>query len=669
MNNSRALLIVGFVFIIFFVLISRLFDIQILKSDEYKYFAAIQQTKEETISGHRGLIYDRNKVLLVYNKNDYSFYVYKSLFKNGSKNKIIKKFAKVFNKSESYYRNLINDAKPNRICIEKKVPAEKALELKNFRANGLSYEEDPTRVYSYNNLASHVLGFVGTNYKGVNGIAKSFNNILSGKNGKRLVMRDAIGDMITVAENSTKPAKPGDNLVLTINKTYQTILEEELKTGVKKYEGTSGIGIIMDPNNGQVLALANVADFNPNKYWDYKDSDRRDRAITDTYEPGSTFKGITMSALLNEHLCRANEKVNVENGRYRFKGVYISDTHRNSWLTVKGIIEESSNVGMSKLVQRIDKDRFYKYMRAFGFGNYTAIPLPGEAKGYLRKPNDWSAITKEFMSFGYGLSVTPIQLITAYSAIINGGILYQPELILREEKNDGTVIMQNHPQQVRRVISEQTSAEMRNFLIGVVKHGTGRNAQISFMNVGGKTGTSQKLVDGKYSKSSYNSSFIGFFPANQPKIICLILVNAPKIGRYGGSVAAPIFKNIALKIANTNMNDFRNPNENLKVEKKEKQRYFAKVKFTSNSKRNSSDNLSSTKILDLNNLKKGIVPNLKNLTLRDAILVLSRLGVKYKVTGSGKVVSQSINPGTKLNKKLQLVLTCKVPSIKGTMIY
>ncbi len=667
MNNSRAIIIIGIVFLLFIGLIIRLFDIQILKSDELKFYAQRQQMHVEKISAERGLIYDRNNVLLVYNRNDVSFYLDLRMINKKQKNKISDKFSSVFGKSKKYYSNLMN-ASNKTICIEKKASSEKALLLKNFKINGLFYKDDPTRVYYYNDLASQVLGYVGDNYRGMDDIEKSFDNELEGQDGSMLVLRDAIGDMITVAEEQTKPAVAGDNIYLTINKTYQEILEEELKDGLSKYGGTSDVGIIMDPNNGQVLAMASINNFNPNEYWKYSNNDRRDKAVTDTYEPGSTFKTFSMASLLDKNLCRLNENIYVDNGIYKFKNVIIRDDHKNKWLTARGVIEESSNIGMSKLIERIDNDSYYKYLRAFGFGNYTSINLPGEVRGTLRKPNDWTAIMKAFMSFGYGVTVTPIQLVTAYCAIVNGGILYQPEILLRETKHDGDLVYQNEPKMVRRVISERTSELMRNLLVGVVKEGTGINAQLSSVTVGGKTGTSQKLVDGKYSKEFYNSSFVGFFPAESPKVVCLILVNSPTVGKYGGSVAAPIFKNVAERIISLNPNYFQNPYQYKNEENNE-----LKVMFTSNSNigpKNNSENISSKEFQsNIKSINSKVMPDLKNYSIREAIALLARLKLKYKVNGSGKVIDQSIVPGTQLHNGSICILNCKESLATGADTY
>ncbi|MBZ0199136.1 MAG: transpeptidase family protein [Ignavibacteriaceae bacterium] len=668
MSNGRVLVVSTLVVLFFFVLVFQLFKIQVLKHEEYTYKAQRQQMSTERIRPERGLIFDRNNLLLVYNKNDISFYVdIKLANKNRKfkvKEKIARKFSEVFGKSQTYYLSLMQTEKKH-ICLMEKVSSEKALLLKNFRAAGLYSTEDPSRIYPYENLASHVLGYINTEYSGTNGIERAYDDILKGEEGLRLVEKNALGETILVSEEEAKPAVPGDNLFLTINKSYQSIIEEELDNGLTKYGGTSAVGIIMDPNTGEILALANKKDYNPNSYSKFSDDDRRNRSVTDTYEPGSTFKAITIASLLDQNLCRLDETINVENGTYKFKNVYIRDSHNNNKLTVKGVIEESSNIGISKLVQRIDDELYYKYVRGFGFGNYTASKLPGEAKGSLKKPNNWTSLTKTFVSFGYEISVTPLQLAAAYSAIINGGILYEPLLVKKQIKRNGVVVTESMPKQVRRVISEETSHTMRELLAAVVERGTGKNAAISTVRVGGKTGTSQKLIDGSYSKAEYNSSFIGFFPVENPKVVCLVLVNSPTLGRYGGAVAAPIFKEVAKRIVDSDVNKFL---------KKETTNYEIKYAV------NQSDDKNDIKIKHTNNLakpftsaknilKNKMMPDLTNHSLRDGILLLTQLGINYEVIGSGKIVNQSVEPGTRLHEGMKCRLDCKEISVDGTEVY
>ncbi len=665
MNNSRAILVIVFVIAFFGVLVYRLFTVQILDSNNLKYYAKRQQMTVEKIKAERGLIYDRNNVLLVYNRNDVSFFVDLRMLSKKAKKKIADKFSTVFGKPRKYYNELLSDSGKT-ICIERKASTQEALQLKDFKVTGLFSREDPTRVYYYQDLASHLLGYVGSDYHGMDGIAKSCDKILSGEDGSMVVIRDAIGDMISVEEQETKPAVPGDNIYLTIDKSFQDILEQELRNGLEKYEGTSAVGIIMNPNNGEVLALSDAPSFDPNEYWKFTDTTRRDRAVTDSYEPGSTFKSFSIAALLDKNLVNLNENVFVENGRYKFKNVYITDAHKASWLTARGVIEESSNIGMSKLIQRLNDDTYYKYLRAFGFGNYTSINLPGEVRGLLRKPDEWGRVTKEFMSFGYAVMVTPIQLITGYCALVNGGVLYQPQIIDKITKHDGEIVSGFSPIKIRQVISAETSAQVRNILVGVVKEGTGTNAQIANVLVGGKTGTSQKLIDGKYSKFDYNSSFVGFFPANAPKIVCLILVNSPAIGRYGGSVAAPIFKNVAERIIALNPGAYTNQP---KEEKAAAPEVLVTQNYNVQSQPKQKTKSSNTTKMLLSLGYSGSMPDLKNLSLRDAITVLSKLGIKYRINGSGSVDSQSIQPGEKIHKGLSCIIDCKEPELAGASVY
>ncbi|MDO8550374.1 MAG: penicillin-binding protein 2, partial [Ignavibacteria bacterium] len=509
MNRSRAIVVIISVFIFFCALIFKLYDIQIIKSEELKYFAERQQMKVEKILPERGVIYDRDGVLMVYNKNDVSYYLDLRMVSKKDKKIIAKKFSSAFGKSYGHYMKLMNQSSKT-ICIEKKTPGEKSLLLKNFKITGLFSREDPTRVYHYNNLASHLLGYLNEDYTGMNGVEKSFNDFLKGEEGIRLVERDAIGDVITFLEEETRSALPGNNIYLTIKKSFQNALEEELRNGINEYNAISAVGIIMNPNNGEILASANIDDYDPNRFWNFSNEERRNKSVTDTYEPGSTFKTFSLAALLDQELCMEAEIINVENGKYKFRTANIHDTHKFERLTVKGVFEESSNIGLAKLSQRIDDELFYKYMRGFGFGNYTTINLPGEVKGNLKKPNEWSALTKAFMSFGYEVSVTPVQLTAAFSAIVNGGILYKPQVIKNITDSNGELISGAERKEIRRVISKETSQRMKNLLNGVVEEGTGELAKLSYISIGGKTGTSKKIVNGKYT-SEYYSSFAGFF--------------------------------------------------------------------------------------------------------------------------------------------------------------
>ena len=665
MNNSRALIIILFVFVFFFGLVIKLIDVQLVKGEELKYYAQKQQTNFETIKAERGLIYDRNDILLAYNRHDVSFYVDLRMLPQKKKSEIADLFSKTFSKSKSHYLKLLNQ-KPKTICLEKKAPLEKASLLNGYKLSAMFSVDDPSRVYHYGSLGSHILGYVNNDYSGVNGIDKYFNDLLSGRDGKRLIERNAIGGLITVNEDNTIPAFPGKNLFLTIDKSYQSIIESELKSGIEEFDAESGVGIIMDPNTGEILALCNVDDFDPNLYWKYSDEQRRDKAITDTYEPGSTFKAFSLAALLEENKCKEKDLVFVENGRYKYKTAYITDSHKNTYLTVKGVFEESSNIGMSKLIQKLDDNDFYKYLRAFGFGNYSSICLPGETSGKLKKPDEWSGITKAFMSFGYEVSVTPIQLITAYSSLINGGMLYQPLLVKRVEDSDGNIIVENSPKVVRKVISGKTSDRMIALLKSVVENGTGEIAKSDLITIGGKTGTSKIASDGKYMSGKYNSSFVGFFPAENPKLICLVLINSPKTQYYGGKVAAPIFKKIVERIVQSDPSKFLKNKLNESIDQK-----FSENQSLSDKKTKSIEQQANFKFASISDQSKSknLMPDLNGLTMKEALEILSGLGIKYRMNGSGIVTSQSIDPGIKINQNSSCTIKCSELKISGVNIY
>jgi len=661
MNNSRALIVIISIIIFFIALVIKLVDIQIVRAEEYSFYAQRQQTGVEKIEAERGLIYDRNNVLLVYNRSDVSFYVDLRMIKQKHKNEIAQIFANKFKKSKNHYLNLMKGSKKT-ICIEKKTPIEIASSLKHIKYTGFFYKDEPTRIFHYDNLAAHVLGYMDHEDKGVIGISEYFEDALNGEDGSRIIQKNAVGETVTVNDEEVNPAIAGDDFYLTIDKSFQLILEDELRKGVDEYGAVSGTGVIMDPNTGEVLALANIDDFNPNEYWKYNDFQRRNRAITDTYEPGSTFKSFTFASLIDQKLCRLNEKINLENGTYKFQNVRIKDSHPLKNLDVVGILEQSSNIGVAKLVQRIDDKIYFKYLRGFGFGNSTSLTLPGETAGKLRKPNEWSKISKTYLSFGYEISVTPVQITAGYCALVNGGVLYEPQLVQRQISKDGVLIHEFSPKEIRRVIASETSDVMRELLGGVVKNGTGKKAFSELISIGGKTGTSQKLVDGSYSKQHYNSSFVGFFPVENPRIVCLILLNSPDQGKYGGLVAAPIFKNVAERIVQNDIEKFQeylNPD------------LMKNLKFAEDNSGRSYQNKTQIKPISVKEVKlssNNKMPDLINCQVKDAIYALTKLGVKYKIKGTGIITSQSIIPGQKLTGKEICLIECSEYRVRGASL-
>ncbi len=660
MINARAIVIILILFIVLVVLIGRLFTIQISEHEKYLRIAQRQQNKTIKIKAERGIIKDRNGDLLAYTKDDVSLFVDTRMTNKKEKTKIAKRFSLLFGKTEKYYLKKLNSAAQN-ICLEKKASQEDVLSLSDFIASGYFQVEDYSRVYPYGSLASHVIGYVDRKLVGVNGVEKQFNKNLTGVDGYKYIERDVQGRVVTVNQNFSVKSVTGNNVELTIDRNLQKILEEELSKGIKKYKGESGVGIIMDPNNGEVLAWSNQPDYDPANYNIFSDLERRNRALTDTYEPGSTIKPLIMSILLEEELTHAREVINTENGKYRVKGATIRDTHEYENLTSTGIIVHSSNIGIAKLSDRIDDNLFYRYLRDYGFGNLTSINIPGETAGQLKKPKYFSKISKNFISFGYEIAVTPIQLLTAYCALVNGGDLFQPYIIKSVRDANGNYIEEYSSNKIRKVISEKTSKRVVEMMKEAVSDGTGNEAILPNVVVAGKTGTAQRLIDKKYSNTDYNSSFVGFFPADNPKYISLIVVKSPKIGKYGGRVAAPIFKKIAARIVDCDKNIIPNKKNEKNIDdlKYANNKVTNREIFTTSDLAEQSINNKNERNIDYSG-NGSTMPNLYNYTKRDVIKVMNDLGIKYKIVGSGNVIWQSIVPGTILNKIAECEIKCQL---------
>jgi cell division protein FtsI (penicillin-binding protein 3) len=654
MNNSRALIVISVILFISVIIVIRLINIQVIEKEKYAQLAEQQQTKIEKINAELGLIYDRNNELLVYNRNDVTCYIDLNMVKQDEIDTIAVKFGEVFGKSKEHYLSLMRKSKGT-IILQRKIQPAQYEKLKVLDYKCIYYVTDPTRVYHYGSLASHVLGYVDKQHNLVSGVSEYFRKDLEGVDGYRKVYRTPAGSIVSYDENEMQPPVAGHNIFLTIDKRYQSILEEELRNGLIKFEAQSATGIIMNPNTGEILALANVEDYDPNYYWQYDNFQRRNRAITDPYDPGSTFKAFTFAALIDRDLIKMDEKIFVENGFYTFKNAKIKDEKKFSYLSTKDILVHSSNIGVAKLIQRISDDEYYKFLRSLGFGNETLVQLKGESPGKLKKPNSWSPVSKTYMSFGYEVLATPLQLITAFSSLINGGLLYPPVIVTKKISSQGELIDELKPKPIRRVISENTSSIMRKILGEAVKNGTGSQAYLNCISVGGKTGTSQKYVAGAFSKTDYNTSFIGFFPVEDPQLIILIHYNSPKIGKYGGLVAAPVFKKVAERIIEKDYIYFEKY-----INEQYKQRILYSDLFNEQINDKSQSN---TSILKYKAPK--VMPNLVNRPLSEGISELNKLGVEYKVSGSGIIVEQSISAGSYISDNEICVLKCNPIQIIG----
>ena len=540
-------LIVVLCFIIVFV---RVLYLQVFKYDKLKELASDLWSRDLPIEGNRGLIYDRNMDILADNLTTTSLVLIPNQMKD--KEYCTSELSKILNVSyDEMKKHVYKKTSIERVHPEgRKLSNEIADKITNLNIEGVYLVKEAKRTYPYNDNLSHVLGYVGIDNQGLSGLELKYNEYLTGKSGSIKYFSDAKGNKLDISEIYEEPTD-GMNIMLTINNDIQKSIERELDNAVSKYNPEHAIAIAMDPNTGEILGMSSRPNFDPNNYQNYSTEEiNRNLPIWMNYEPGSTFKIITLAASLEEKTIDLYKDTFYDGGSIRVEGAKIKcwKDGGHGAETFLQVVENSCNPGFVVMGQKLGKERLFKYIKNFGFGSKTGIDLNGEATGILFSLDKVGPVELATTAFGQGVSVTPIQQITAVSAAINGGKLYKPYIvksILEPETN--STIKNYEPVVVRNVISKDTSKEVASALESVVTNGTGRNAFIDGYRVGGKTGTAQKVDNGVYMSGNYIVSFIGFLPANDPKIVVYVAIDNPKgVIQYGGTVAAPIARSILL---------------------------------------------------------------------------------------------------------------------------
>jgi stage V sporulation protein D (sporulation-specific penicillin-binding protein) len=614
---------INFIFIgillLFFLIMAKVFYIQVIDYDKLSSLADSLWSRNLPIEGDRGKIYDRNGVVLADNETTVSLVFIPNQIKN--KEEVAKKISDILGTD---YEDMLEHASKKTVMERvhpegRRLSYEIADQINELKLDGVYLLKESKRVYPYDTLMAHTLGFVGIDNQGLSGLELIYDNFLTGAYGAIKYLSDAKGNKLELTESYVQP-QDGMNITLTVNYELQASLERELDNAVSKYNPDQALGIAMNPKTGEILAISSRPNFSAANYQDYSlEEINRNLPIWATYEPGSTFKIITLATALEENL------IDLDKDQYYDSGsIQVENARIKCWKhgghgaqTLLNVVENSCNPGFVSIGQKIGKETLFKYIRSFGFGSTTGIDLNGESKGILFSLDKVGPVELATTSFGQGVSVTPIQQITAVSAAINGGTLYKPFIVKSiNEPETNAVVQETKVTPVRKVISEATSEKVRYALESVVTNGTGRPAFIDGYRVGGKTGTAQKVKDGKYMVGNYIVSFIGFLPANDPEIIVYIAIdNAKGVTQYGGTIAAPIARRILLDAIDI-----------LDIEKPE---------GASEKKYNYSDK------------KYATVPNVEGMDIKEAMEKLKSFKVEY--TGDGDTVTyQSPSSGTRI---------------------
>ena len=630
--HKKIKIVLLIIIICFILIISKVLYIQVFEYKKLNNLANNLWSRNLIIGADRGRIITDDNVTIASNTTTVTLVIIPNQIKKEKKEEIIKNLATILNTTEDNISKHINKKTSVEIVHPegRQLSFDIADKISKLNYEGVYLLKEGKRYYPYDSLLSHSIGYVGIDNQGLSGLELKYNKYLTGENGAIKYYSDAKGNKINKSNIYVEPTN-GLDLYLTINYNIQTSVERELNNVMNKYNADNAWAIVMNPNNGEILAISSKPDFNPAKYKNYSNETiNRNLAIWSTYEPGSTFKIITLASSIEEKTVDLLKDTFTDTGSVTIEGARIKcwkkGGHGNQ--TYLQVVQNSCNPGFVSLGNKLGKEKLFKYINDFGFGKKTGIDLNGESTGILFNLNNVGPVELATTSFGQGISVSAIQQITAVSAAINGGTLYKPYIVKRiVEPTTNEIIKETKPKPIKKVISNETSKTARMALETVVAYGTGRNAYIDGYRVGGKTGTAQKVKNGIYMHGNYILSFIGFLPADNPQAVIYVAIDNPKgIVQYGGTVAAPIAKNIMIDII-----------DELKIEQ---------------------DKNTLPKTYNWYDTKYTTVPDVVNLPLSETKKELKDFTVEY--AGNGNIIKEiSPSPGTYLpiGSTIKILLT------------
>ena len=535
--NRRIVLLAGGFVVLLSIALGRAFWLQAINGNAYAAMATRQHRETVVVPAGRGTIFDRNGEPLAIGEQATTVFANPRQVVRARDATLVVCEKLDLHPAEVF--PLLSDRSKGFVYVARKIDPLDAARLQELDLPGLGFFPEELRTYPQERVASQVLGFAGTDNRGLEGLERSLDGVLAGKPGSRTIVKDPIGRALDVV--STKPETPGRNVRLTIDHQIQANAEAVLEETVRRYGARAASAVVMDPYTGAVYAMATAPGFNANRFPTTRPDRRRNRAVTDTYEPGSTFKLVTIAAGLEEGIVSPGTAFRLP-ATLQVADRVIREAHDRGTetMTVRGIVERSSNIGTITIAQRLGEGRLADWIDRFGFGRRTGIDFPGESPGFALPYDEWSGSTIGTVPIGHGIAVTPIQMARAYSAIANGGKLVEPHLV---DRVDGRTV--DHARG-KRVVSREVSKQMLSMLRGVVVEGTGTEAAIPGYTVAGKTGTAAKIdSSGRYSTTDYVASFVGLVPATKPRLVIMVMVDEPSGSIYGGEVAAPAFKQIA----------------------------------------------------------------------------------------------------------------------------
>jgi cell division protein FtsI (penicillin-binding protein 3) len=647
--TSRARLILGVLLSLYVLVVLRAFQIQVLGVREIRDRGAKQYFSAIPLLPQRGVILDRTGTELAVSIATKSIFVQPAKLRDPDKaadllaprvSRSSRELRKLFAREKGFV--WVRRQMPSTAAEDAVREVKQALSALDPQArgkpsavDGIGTVEEPKRFYPNRELAASLVGFTNVDSEGMEGVELSLDRYLRGERGSLLCERDARGRLIVPPTTPVVVNSKGHSVALTIDRNIQHVAESELQAAVEKFNARGGMAVVLSPGTGEILAMATAPSFNPNAPARGPAAARKNRSLTDSFEPGSTFKVFTLASALELGAVSTTDRFFCENGSYHYAGKVIHDTHRHGWLTAPEVVKLSSNIGMVKINERMDGNRFYDMIRAFGFGSRTGIELRGEVPGIAPSRSGFeSRIRRATVSFGQGISVTPLQLAAGMAAVINGGKVMKPYLVREIRDPEGKTVFRGEPRELRRVLSPKTSAQMREILGKVVEEdGTGTQARIKGFLVGGKTGTAQKVEpgSGRYSATKRTASFIGFLPRNDPKLLILVVIDEPRGQVYGGVVAAPAFNQIAVKTA-----------------------YYLGIQPTETAAlaaaRPSEPSTPSrvTRVSTARTAGAMVMPDLSGMSMGRVVDIMGGYSVKLSLTGSGVARAQTPDPGAVL---------------------